>query len=201
MSDTTTIDPETLTASQQARRDRILEAAVELATRGGFDGVQMRDVADQAEVALGTLYRYFPSKVHLLVAVMQRQSSGMRSGMARRPPDGATAEERILSVLRRATRALERSPRLTEAMFRALMFADISAARQVDTVNGDTQMLILGAMIQDDREPTTDEVEIARVVSSVWQSSILTWLTGRLSSTDMYRNLETACRLLLRDHD
>ena len=43
---------------------------MELAAEGGYDAVQMREVAERADVALGTLYRYFPSKVHLLVAAM-----------------------------------------------------------------------------------------------------------------------------------
>ena len=37
---------------------------------GGFDGLAMRDVATTADVALGTLYRYFPSKEYLLVSMM-----------------------------------------------------------------------------------------------------------------------------------
>src|SRR3954468_1409112 len=49
-------------ASQLARRERILEAAMELAAEGGYDAVQMREVAERADVALGTLYRYFPSR-------------------------------------------------------------------------------------------------------------------------------------------
>ncbi|WP_241197035.1 TetR family transcriptional regulator, partial [Streptomyces sp. ADI91-18] len=60
-----------LTERQEARRRRILHASAQLASRGGFDAVQMREVAEAAGVALGTLYRYFPSKVHLLVATMQ----------------------------------------------------------------------------------------------------------------------------------
>src|ERR687883_441125 len=58
------------TDAQRARRRRILAAAAELATEGGFDAVQMREVAERADVALGTLYRYFPSKIHLLVNVL-----------------------------------------------------------------------------------------------------------------------------------
>src|SRR5690349_21949318 len=54
--------------AQRERRQRILDATYTLAREGGYDAVQMRAVADQADVALGTLYRYFPSKVHLLVS-------------------------------------------------------------------------------------------------------------------------------------
>ncbi|MEW5535778.1 TetR family transcriptional regulator, partial [Streptomyces virginiae] len=69
-------------------RRRILHASAQLASRGGFDAVQMREVAEAAGVALGTLYRYFPSKVHLLVATMQDQLQHMHTTLRKRPPAG-----------------------------------------------------------------------------------------------------------------
>jgi AcrR family transcriptional regulator len=62
--------PESLTAAQAARRERVLQTALDLGRRGGYDAVQMRDVAAEAEVALGTIYRYFSSKDHLLAAAL-----------------------------------------------------------------------------------------------------------------------------------
>src|SRR5262249_57103235 len=63
-----TVDTGMLTPNQAARRARVLDAALALATEGGYDAVQMRDVASRAQVALGTIYRYFSSKDHLLAA-------------------------------------------------------------------------------------------------------------------------------------
>ncbi len=60
-------------AAQRERRRRILGATIALTSQGGFDAVQMRAVAERADVALGTLYRYFPSKIHLLVSALARQ--------------------------------------------------------------------------------------------------------------------------------
>ena len=54
--------------AQRERRKRILDATMAIASKGGYEAVQMRAVADRADVAVGTLYRYFPSKVHLLVS-------------------------------------------------------------------------------------------------------------------------------------
>ena len=45
---------------------RIYEELRPLGYEGGYDAVQMRDVAARANVALGTIYRYFSSKDHLL---------------------------------------------------------------------------------------------------------------------------------------
>ncbi len=65
-------------AAQRERRKRILDAAIALASKGGFEQMQMRAVAERADVALGTLYRYFPSKIHLLVSAFARSSSSRR---------------------------------------------------------------------------------------------------------------------------
>lgn len=61
------------TDRQRERRSRILDSAVDVARNGGFTRVHMRDVADYAQVSLGTLYHYFPSKVHLLVMALERE--------------------------------------------------------------------------------------------------------------------------------
>ena len=50
---------ETLTRSQAARRSRVIDAAFQLAGEGGYDAVQMRDVASTASVALGTIKPVF----------------------------------------------------------------------------------------------------------------------------------------------
>ncbi len=111
----------TLTQSQQERRDRMLEATAELAQQGGWDAVQMREVAQRSDVALGTLYRYFPSKEFLLVSVMLSDIEGLADRLAVRPPEGEDPVERVIDVLRRANRALQREPQVTIAMIRALV--------------------------------------------------------------------------------
>lgn len=46
-----------------ARRDAILGATLTAATAGGYEAVQIRVVADQVGSAVGTLYRYFISRL------------------------------------------------------------------------------------------------------------------------------------------
>src|SRR5205085_7975494 len=121
-------------AAQRERRRRILDAAGFLAGKGGFEQVQMRTVAERADVALGTLYRYFPSKIHLLVSSLAREFERAQERLDRAAIRGDTAYERVLFVLGRVTRALQRNPHLAEAMTRAFMFADASASTDVDTV-------------------------------------------------------------------
>src|SRR5947209_19117683 len=52
-----------------ARHDAIVAAAAALAAEGGIGAVQIGAVSERANVATGTLYRYFPSKTDLVAAL------------------------------------------------------------------------------------------------------------------------------------
>ena len=114
------LDVEALTPNQAARRQRVIDAAMKLAADGGYDTVQMRDVASEAGVALGTIYRYFASKDHLLAACQVAFARAEQRRLELRPTQGDTAADRVVDVLRRATRAQERQPLLTAAMVTAI---------------------------------------------------------------------------------
>src|SRR6478735_11912186 len=150
--------------AQRERRKRILDATLAIASKGGYEAVQMRAVAERADVAVGTLYRYFPSKVHLLVSALAREFEKIDA--RRRMPPGESPIERMHLILGQITRAMQRDPLLTEAMTRAFMFADASAAAEVDQVGKLMDRLFARAMT--DTEPTEDQLAVARVISDVW---------------------------------
>ncbi len=187
-------------AAQRDRRKRILDATYELASQGGFDAVQMRAVADRADVALGTLYRYFPSKIHLLVSALARQFEQAELALRERPIPGDTPSERVILVLKKTTRGLQGDPHLTEALTRAFMFADASVAAEIHNVG-----MLMTSMLTHAMEPerttevTDDDVAIARVIGDVWLSALVAWVTGRSSAADTAQHMETAVRMLLRD--
>jgi AcrR family transcriptional regulator len=189
-------------AAQRDRRRRILDATVALASKGGFDAVQMRAVAEQADVALGTLYRYFPSKIHLLVSALARQFEETEVALGRRVNPGDTPAERVTYVLSRATRSLQKEPNLTEALTRAFMFADSSVAGEIHVVGLRlTTMLnraMQGADYVEGAEPTDEEIAVARVISDVWLAALVAWVTGRSTAAEVADHLETAVRLILR---
>src|ERR1700678_2621464 len=97
-------DAEFGSAAQRERRKRILDATLALASKGGYDAVQMRTVAERADVALGTLYRYFPSKIHLLVSALAREFGRTQERLAKTAIPGETTYERMGFVLRRTTK-------------------------------------------------------------------------------------------------
>ena len=185
-------------AAQRDRRQRILEATLALASKGGFDAVQMRAVAERADVALGTLYRYFPSKIHLLVSALAQEFERAQVKLDRTVIPGETAYDRVLFVLGRTTRAMQRDPNLTEAVTRAFMFADASAAVEVHAVGMRMEHMFVRAMHGPDHAPSDEDKAIARVIGDVWLASLVAWVTGRASASDVAREMEVAAHLLLR---
>ncbi|MDO9458333.1 TetR family transcriptional regulator [Nocardioides sp.] len=201
MSTTNSLSVEDLgSAAQRDRRKRILDATYVLAREGGFDAVQMRAVADKAEVALGTLYRYFPSKIHLLVSALAREFERNETVMRDLTIPGDTAADRVIYVMKHTTRGLQGDPKLTEALTRAFMFADASVAAEIHTVGMLLTAMLTRAMHPDvNVEPTDRDVAIARVIGDVWLSALVAWVTGRSTAAETGAHLETAVGLLLRD--
>jgi TetR/AcrR family transcriptional regulator, cholesterol catabolism regulator len=185
--------------AQRERRKRILDATLAIASKGGYEAVQMRAVAERADVAVGTLYRYFPSKVHLLVSALGREFERIDAKTDKTSIGGGTPYQRLHQMLSRLNRAMQRNPLLTEAMTRAFVFADASAAGEVDHVGRLMDSMFARAM--SDGEPTEDQYHIARVISDVWLSNLLAWLTRRASATDVSKRLDLAVRLLIGDEE
>src|ERR1700692_4775574 len=67
--------------------DRILKAALDLIGRRGVRRLGMQEIAEAAGVSRGTLYRYFPSKDHVLMGAAdydeRRFSVGLDAALAR----------------------------------------------------------------------------------------------------------------------
>ena len=184
-----------LTRSQAARRARVIAAAMALASEGGYDAVQMRDVASTAQVALGTIYRYFSSKDHVLAATLVEWTRDLQRRLTQRPPRGDTPADRVVDVLHRATRSIERNPKLTAAFITAVSAPD-SAITECQAEISDIMVAVLSAaMAGVDPELAAG---VCRVLSHVWFSTLLGWVNGWGNGVDIGEELEVAARLLLR---
>ena len=189
-----TVSAETLTPNQAARRDRVLEAAMDLAGEGGYDAVQMRDVAARAQVALGTIYRYFSSKDHLLAACQLELWRQTADRFAQRPPDGDTASDRVVSFLRRAMRAAEREPRRTAALVLAMASPDPAVRDCQLEVMGLIEQTLFTAMGDIDQDV---KARVAVALRQVWHAVLIEWVNEWSEPPAVSRDLESAARLLL----
>lgn len=184
-----------LARNQAARRRRVLDATLALADKGGFEAVQMRDVAAEAGVALGTVYRYFSSKERLLLEANVGQVEALGAGLLDDPPTGDSAADRVVDVLRRACAVLVKRPEATAAMVRALGSAQPNEAEAVRRVSQAMTSIITGAMHAG--EPTERDRAVARALSQVWLSSLIGWVGGVDGPDVVGDDLERATRMLV----
>jgi AcrR family transcriptional regulator len=187
-----------LTPVQRQRRQRILDAAVELAAEGGYDSVQMREVAVRADVALGTLYRYFASKEHLLVSALADQVTDLRGRLVERPPRGEDDAARVMDVIRRITRGLQRQPNVISAMLKSLISPGAGVGEALGPIGAQMTDIVVSAMRHDNPETLDRDRAVAEVIQQVWLASLLWWVSGRAPARQVEDKVERAVVLLLR---
>lgn len=186
-----------LTPVQRQRRQRILDAAVALAAEGGYDAVQMREVAVRAEVALGTLYRYFASKEHLLVSALAGEVGGIRERLSEKPPRGENDAERVMDVIRRSMRSLQRQPNVIAAMLKSLISTGPGVGDTVGPIGAQMTDIVVAAMRHDNPATAERDRAVAQVIQQVWLASLLWWVAGRAPAGVVDENVARAVELLL----
>jgi len=176
-----------LALSQMRRIRRIVDEAVALAEKGGFDGVRLRDVAEASGVALGTLYKYFHSKEEVLLFALNEDMERLEAVVIERPPLGADPVARLTAFFARATRGLTRRPDFARAVLRSVAASDASTAIQQAGFHLRMSRMII-ATIRGEKpnadRPLSDPVgspqdqRVSLVLEHVWFASLLGWASG-----------------------
>ena len=111
------------------REQTILDAAQSIASESGMGAVQIAPVAHRADIAAGTVYRYFPSKNNLIAEVIA-SAAGRELAAMREAADAAPGPLSALAacIATFAARALN-DRRLTWAVLAEPVDANIDALR------------------------------------------------------------------------
>ena len=186
----------------EERARRIVESAVELAEKGGFEAVRLRDVASHAGVALGTLYRRFRSKEDLLLAALDQEVAEHERRVDQRPPQGETALERVTVFFQITTRALCRRPNLARALVRAIASGEPELTQKVEGFHRRMGVLITRTLRGDAGGANAVEIsdrerDLASVLQLVWWASLVGWAGGLHGQVTVVDQTRTAAELLL----
>ena len=87
-------------AQRRPARERILSTAYALFTRRGVRAVGIDEIISQSGVAKATMYRHFPTKNDLVLAVLQRREQLWTVDLVERQSRlrGSTPEEQLLAI-------------------------------------------------------------------------------------------------------
>ncbi len=97
-------------------RNRLIESAISLFSEKGFNETTVEDITEAADVAKGTFFNYFPSKEHVLGALVDLQVTRVNEALA-----AAKTGRRTRDVLNDLTEVLPRLPGRSRTMTRSLM--------------------------------------------------------------------------------
>jgi AcrR family transcriptional regulator len=183
------------TPVQQARYDRVIAAATEVLSAGGQEAVQMKDLAQRAGVSLATLYRYFPAKDYVLLAVALSRYQAAWRRVSAEAPRGDTVRERAVAHLMREFRAEQRNQRLTAALAAALTGGGRSYSSIIEAAEH-THAQIVRHVAAGGGPLSEQQEKLLTVVLDIKGAATRWWLAGIYSVADVEAQIEIGCQLL-----
>ncbi|WP_433328485.1 TetR/AcrR family transcriptional regulator [Spirillospora sp. CA-294931] len=182
----------TLSKDQQARRERLIGAARELAAEGGYPAVTMHDVADRAGVARATVYRYFATKDHLLTEVAAAWARQIIDGLDTAAPQGGPVE-RLTALLELIVGVAADELTLTSAIIQAVTADDPS----VDDARTALFLFVRDRLTAAIGEPLPEREEIEVVLGHVLLAALVSLASLRRPVDEVAAMVRTAGRLVL----
>ncbi|MEU2629763.1 MULTISPECIES: TetR family transcriptional regulator [Kitasatospora] len=192
---------EAMSPRQLERRGNLIAAALALVTEIGVERLQMRQVSERSGVALGTTYRYFSSKDHLLAAAIAEWHHSLLTdlvGEARGRRAGLTASDRMVRFVRHGMRAYQRQPELARLRVSVAASTDPFASEALQAMAKADGAALRAVMSE--VPPSTGDV-VRHIVGHAWQGELTAWVTGRTTLDDARRRLEDVVRLVLTPYE
>jgi transcriptional regulator, TetR family len=171
-----------------AKQERILEAATRLFAEKGYEAVTTAEIAEAAEVGVGTLFRYAGSKAELLVAVMNsRFAEGIEAGLSE-AAEGRAMAESIIAILRPFVEESMAHPENMLAYEREALFGSVEHREEATSSVSRVEQAILQVMLlhrAKPRDPSADLEDIAHTIYAVLYLDIVKVTTGRSAMADL----------------
>lgn len=172
--------PRGATKQGVAARRQLFKAAIKLISARGYEATTLRDIATKADVSVGLLYRYFPSKRAVVLALYDELSAEYAASASKMTP--GPWRERFLFALKTSLGVLARQREILSALTPVLvgdaddgLFAPATAfSRQ--RVQGVFQAAVSGAS---DAPGPEDAAALGRILYVAHLTVILWWLLDK----------------------
>jgi TetR/AcrR family transcriptional regulator, cholesterol catabolism regulator len=103
----------------EAQAQIVISTVLELLETGGYDSVQVREIAKRARISLKTLYSLYPSRDELIASAVEAWlKENVFNEVVSVSPD-ASMSEALLELMSTVMKPWEQHPRMLEALYRA----------------------------------------------------------------------------------
>ena len=183
------------TPAQHAPYDRVVAAAAEVLSAGGDEAVQMKDLAQRAGVSLATLYRYFPSRDYVLLAVSLASYQDAARKVFAEMPQGGSVRDRVRGYLMREFRAQQRNPHLTAALTPVLTETRRNYSAIIETIEH-LHLQIVRHVAAAGSPLSEQQEKLLAIVIDIFSAATRHWLTGNYTASDVKLQIEIGSQLL-----
>jgi len=178
--------------------DPILEVVVDILETGGYDAVQLREVARRARTSLATIYKRYPTRDALILAALERWMDEHRyaSLTTQQPGPDESIYDGLMRVFRTIFEPWERHPDMLRAYYRARSApgGQRLVSRGVDAVVP-AAMAVLG-------EADPDLVaDLPPIVSNLAYGLVARFTAGEIAITEILSTLDRALFRLTAGHE
>ncbi len=178
--------------------DPILEVVVDILETGGYDAVQLREVARRARTSLATIYKRYPTRDALILSALERWMDENRyAGLdTQTPGPDESVYDGLMRVFRTIFEPWERHPDMLRAYYRARSApgGQRLVSRGLDAV-APAAMAVLG-------EADPDLVaDLPPIVSNLAYGLVARFTAGEIAITEILPTLDRALFRLTAGHE
>ena len=158
------------------KRRLILDAAVRVFARNGYPSSRVGDIAEEAGIAHGLLYHYFPSKEEVLATVFRENWSELLARFRRVEVSDEPADEKLRGIAKILLRTWRNEPALVTVMVREVARSP-HLQEQVDEIR--EAFLVIQRVIERGQSERVFRTDVdARLASWIFYGGLEEILTG-----------------------
>lgn len=172
------------------RPEHLLGVVIDLLITKGYDGWQLREVADNARVSLSTIYAFYPSRDELIVSALETWMSQHIYRPLPLPEPGTPPKEAMIAMVRALFEPWEEHPEMLEVFVRAAQTNTssrlhaqgmIAAAPLVDLIEGLERSFA---------------ADLVLIWPTVAYGALIRYVHGDIKVTEIFRIIERTLRRL-----
>jgi len=179
-----------------ATSDAILAAAMTLLESGGYEAVQVREVARLARVSLASIYRRYQTRDDLIAAALElwTATNGYAAPVPPAPP-GESLHDGLMRIFRHVYEPWEKSPRMLDAYHKA----EASPAGARLRLQGARVIEPAARRLLEDRDPGY-AADVEMILSTMAYAVTGQFIDGQIPATAILPMLERVVHRLTADN-
>lgn len=192
---------------KEDRKSRILDAALRLFEEQGFEITTMEKIAAEADLAVGTLYNYFPSKVELFFLIINAESEQYFTELDAIIAERKGVPEAVFAFCRVYLKSFSLySKKVWRELFRLSLFGKDSCYEKISNIDSQfcDKLSVLFTLMQEEGK-LSKECDIEAMMSAIY--SILAYNVMRyiaeeaMTQENLEMQLERQIGIMLQERN